>query len=106
MRYFRGHKRNYKTKILNKKYRSSTPPFPGAQKWFALGSTRKYESYEYNIAQPFYEHFLLNFPKRVIHDNNLCDAKQITLMNKYSNKSDNAEFDDRWSKLKDLKNDK
>ena len=65
-----------------------------------------YESYKYNIAQPFYEHFLLNFPRRVIHGNNLCDSKQLTLMNKYSSKSDNVKFDDRWSKLKDLKNDK
>jgi uncharacterized metal-binding protein YceD (DUF177 family) len=65
-----------------------------------------YDSYEYNIAQQFYEHFLLNFPKRVIHDKNLCNSKQIILMNKYSNRSENIKFDHRWSKLKDLKNDK
>tara|TARA_Y200000002_G_scaffold76816_1_gene60409 strand:+ start:7905 stop:8438 length:534 start_codon:yes stop_codon:yes gene_type:complete len=62
-----------------------------------------YESYEYNIAQQFYEHFLLNFPKKVIHDNDLCNSKQIALINKYSNRPENVEFDDRWSKLKDFK---
>ena len=43
-----------------------------------------YESYEYNIAQQFYEHFLLNFPKRVIHDDNSCSSEQLFLINKYS----------------------
>ena len=62
-----------------------------------------YESYEYNIAQQFYEHFLLNFPRRVIHNKNQCNSKQIFLMNKYSNRYENVEYDDRWSKLKDLK---
>ena len=64
-----------------------------------------YESYEYNVAQQFYEHFLLNFPRRVIHDDNSCNSGQLYLINKYSKKSENVEFDHRWSKLKDLKND-
>ncbi|MDA9666511.1 hypothetical protein N9T48_00440, partial [bacterium] len=65
-----------------------------------------FESYNYNIAQQFYEHFLLNFPKRVIHDINQCNSKQISIMDLYSNKTVNIEFDPRWNKLKDLKNEK
>jgi uncharacterized metal-binding protein YceD (DUF177 family) len=65
-----------------------------------------FESYNYNIAQQFYEHFLLNFPKRVIHDINQCNSKQISIMDLYSNKTVNIEFDPRWNKLKNLKNEK
>tara|TARA_Y100000768_G_scaffold359472_1_gene316009 strand:- start:554 stop:1072 length:519 start_codon:yes stop_codon:yes gene_type:complete len=62
------------------------------------------ESYEYNIGQLFYEYFIVNFPKRVIHEKNQCNNKQIKLMRKYSQKPIRTEEDPRWNILKELKN--
>ena len=62
------------------------------------------ESFEYNIGQLFYEYFLVNFPKRVIHKENQCNSKQIKLMKEYSQKQISKEEDPRWNILKGLKN--
>ena len=62
------------------------------------------ESYEYNIGQLFYEYFLINFPKRVIHKENQCNSNQIKLMEEYSQKQNSLEEDPRWNILKRLKN--
>ena len=61
------------------------------------------DSFEYNIGQLFYEHFLVNFPKRVVHEKNQCNDKQIKLMEDYSQKQTTTEQDPRWNKLKALK---
>ena len=61
------------------------------------------DSFEYNIGQLFYEYFLVNFPKRVIHKENQCDTKQIKLLKEYSQKQIKTEEDPRWNKLKKLK---
>ena len=61
------------------------------------------ESFEYNIGQLFYEYFLVNFPKRVIHKENQCNSKQIKLMQEYSQKQIRTEEDPRWNILKRLK---
>lgn len=62
------------------------------------------ESYEYNIGQLFYEYFLINFPKRVIHKENQCNSNQIKLIEDYSQKHNSTEEDPRWNILKRLKN--
>ena len=62
------------------------------------------ESFEYNIGQLFYEYFIVNFPKRVIHEKKQCNNKQIKLMRKYSQKQIRTEEDPRWNILKELKN--
>ena len=61
------------------------------------------ESFEYNIGQLFYEYFLVNFPRRVIHKKNQCNSKQIKLIKEYSQKQNRTEKDPRWNKLKALK---
>jgi uncharacterized metal-binding protein YceD (DUF177 family) len=63
-----------------------------------------YESYDYNVAQVFYEHVVLNTPKKILHQENQCDPKQIELMNLFSKSGKEVEYDSRWNKLKDLKN--
>ena len=62
------------------------------------------ESYEYNIGHLFYEYFLINFPKRVIHKENQCNSNQIKLMEEYSQKQNSTEEDPRLNILKRLKN--
>jgi uncharacterized metal-binding protein YceD (DUF177 family) len=62
------------------------------------------ESFEYNISQLFYEYFLVNFPKRVIHKESQCNSKQIKLMEQYSQNQISKEEDPRWNILKELKN--
>ena len=65
-----------------------------------------YESHQFNVAPVIYEHYLLNFPKRNIHQKNDCYTKQINLIEEYSvNKKSNT-TDPRWDILKDLKNKK
>ena len=61
------------------------------------------ESYEYNISHLFYEHFLLNFPKKVVHKKNECNNKQVKLMEQYLKRDSDSEFDPRWEKLKAFK---
>ena len=61
------------------------------------------DSFEYNIGQLFYEHFLINFPKRIVHQKNQCNDKQIKLIDDYSQKQTTTEQDPRWNKLKALK---
>ena len=61
------------------------------------------ESYEYNISHLFYEHFLLNFPKKVVHKKNECNPKQVKLMAQYLKRDSYSEFDPRWEKLKAFK---
>ena len=63
-----------------------------------------YESYEFNIAQLFYEYIVLNTPKKVKHNKGLCNIQQLELINKYSPSNKEGIYDLRWSKLKDLKN--
>jgi hypothetical protein len=50
-----------------------------------------------------FKHFLVNFPKRVVHEKNQCNDKQIKLMEDYSQKQTTTEQDPRWNKLKALK---
>lgn len=63
-----------------------------------------YESYDYNVAQVFYEHVVLKTPKKILHQENQCDPKQIELMNLFSKSGKETQYDSRWNKLKDLKN--
>ncbi len=71
-----------------------------------------YDAYELNLAPLFLEEFVLIFPKRKIHENDLCDSKQIETMNTYIiNGTQPREFendknsnDPRWDALKKLKN--
>ena len=42
--------------------------------------------------------------KKILHQENQCDPKQIELMNLFSKSGKEVEYDSRWNKLKDLKN--
>ena len=71
-----------------------------------------YDAYKFNLAPLLYEEFILIFPKRKIHENNLCDSKQINAMNSYlingpkskKIKKEEKSNDPRWDALKKLKN--
>lgn len=63
-----------------------------------------FESYEFNLAPLFYEYTVLNSPNKVIHNKGFCNKQQLELINRYSSSSNVSNYDFRWSKLKDLKN--
>ena len=65
-----------------------------------------YESHQFNIAPIIYEHYILNFPKRNIHQNQDCDTIQLDLIEKHTKKNKSEISDPRWDILKDLKNKK
>ncbi len=64
-----------------------------------------YESYKYNMAFIIYENFMLNFPKRNIHNDNDCNPEQVKIIEAYSYHNQNNKFDHdpRWDALKKLK---
>lgn len=65
-----------------------------------------YESYEFNVAPIIFEDYLLNFPKRNVHQKQDCDSKQLELVLKYTKKQEENCEDPRWDALKALKNKK
>ena len=65
-----------------------------------------YESYQFNVAPILYEHYLLNFPKRHVHQKDMCDPEQLELVLKYTKNENIQSQDPRWDALKELKNKK
>jgi uncharacterized metal-binding protein YceD (DUF177 family) len=65
-----------------------------------------YESYQFNVAPILYEHYLLNFPKRNVHQKEMCDPDQLELVLKYTKNTNTQNHDPRWDMLKELKNKK
>jgi uncharacterized metal-binding protein YceD (DUF177 family) len=64
-----------------------------------------YEAHQFNVAPIIYEHYLLNFPKRNVHAEGKCDAKQLEIVMNYINNS-HQNHDPRWNALKELKDKK
>jgi len=71
-----------------------------------------YDDYQFDLAPLFFEEFILIFPKRKVHEENLCDNIQLKTMNSYlingaqlrENKNEKKINDPRWDALKKLKN--